>query len=82
VSPKRFLTSKVEITIADSGRGIQPEILPQLMRRGFTFGKAYGNGLGLYHAKTTLERWQGEIHIDSQWGVGTTARLILLGSAN
>jgi signal transduction histidine kinase len=69
----RFVTISVE----DSGPGIPPDILPKLGQRGATFGKKGGNGLGLWHARTTVESWGGRLEIESEVGIGTTVRLIL-----
>ena len=68
---------KIEITITDTGKGISPDVLPQLMRKGASFGKEGGTGLGLYYAKEAIESWGGALHLESQAGSGTTVRLIL-----
>jgi len=54
------------IKIKDNGKGVPKEILPRLMKKGFSYGKKCGNGLGLYYAKNTIESWGGEISIVSQ----------------
>jgi signal transduction histidine kinase len=76
---KIVLTHRVEkgvvIQISDSGKGIPASVLPKLMQRGETFGKKGGSGLGLYHAKTTLGTWNGDIKIRSQLGMGTTVEI-------
>ncbi|MBK7962380.1 MAG: HAMP domain-containing histidine kinase [Bdellovibrionales bacterium] len=66
--------ASVEIVITDWGTGIAPEILPQLMQEGVTF-KPKGNGLGLFHAKTTFEAMTGKIEIESKIGVGTKIKI-------
>lgn len=68
----------VLLSIADDGKGIPPEILAKLGKKGETHGKAGGSGLGLYHARTTAEGWGGSLHIDSAPGKGTTVTLALL----
>lgn len=68
---------KVVIQIRDNGKGIPPEILPKLMQRGETHGKRGGSGLGLYHAKTTAESWEGSLELVSTLGFGTTVTLTL-----
>lgn len=73
----RVEQEQAEISISDNGCGIPPEILPRLMMEGATFGKANGNGLGLFHARTTVERMGGTIRIESTVGKGTTVRLRL-----
>jgi hypothetical protein len=65
------------LSIEDNGKGIPPDILPQLMQKGATFGKPNGSGLGLYHAFQTLKSWDGTLSIDSKVGRGTVVHLRL-----
>ncbi len=60
------------VLINDTGKGISEDIVSKLFHKGNTFGKSGGSGLGLYHAKTCLERWGGNISLKSQIGFGTT----------
>ncbi|MGK5086849.1 HAMP domain-containing sensor histidine kinase [Bdellovibrionota bacterium FG-2] len=69
--------STIAITIQDDGTGITPEILKNLGKKGETHGKTGGSGLGLYHAKTAVESWGGQLDIESEVGQGTTVRVIL-----
>ncbi|MBA2651568.1 MAG: HAMP domain-containing histidine kinase [Tatlockia sp.] len=66
------IDNKAVIMVADNGAGIPPEILKKLGQRGETFDKTGGSGLGLYHARTTLESWGGSFQIISTVGIGTT----------
>jgi len=63
------------LSVKDNGKGIPKKILPELAKRGFTFGKSQGSGLGLYHAKTCLEKWNGQLEVSSTEGVGTEVKL-------
>lgn len=65
------------LTIADNGKGIPPEILAKLGKKGETHGKAGGSGLGLFHARTTAESWGGTLNIDSTPAKGTTVTVKL-----
>lgn len=65
------------LQIIDDGAGIPADILPTLAQRGVTVGKDAGSGLGLYHARTTVEGWGGSFEIASTVGVGTTITLRL-----
>ena len=65
------------IVIQDNGRGISKEVLPKLMKMGGTHGKDGGHGLGLFHAKIGIERWQGKIDITSELGKGTRIEIKL-----
>jgi len=73
----RTRDSQVEIEIADSGRGIPPDILPRLMQEGMSFGKVDGNGLGLFQARQSVESWGGQLLIASQVGRGTQVTVLL-----
>ena len=69
------------ISISDNGVGIPMEILNQLGRPGVTYGKvgrSYGgSGLGIYHAKRTVEDAGGSMVIESKVGVGTLVKIRL-----
>lgn len=67
----------VVVSVADSGTGIPAHILARLGKRGETYGKRLGSGLGLYHAKTSVESWGGALRIDSREGAGTTVTMSL-----
>ncbi|MBF0208706.1 MAG: HAMP domain-containing histidine kinase, partial [Oligoflexia bacterium] len=74
--------NKIRIIVEDNGKGIPPEIIARLTkpyREEITFGKEKnvesGSGLGLYHARTSLDAWDGELDIESQIKLGT--RIIL-----
>ncbi|HBB68109.1 MAG TPA: hypothetical protein DCZ93_12625, partial [Elusimicrobia bacterium] len=68
---------RVLIEVRDNGKGIPPEILAKLGRKGETHGKAGGNGLGLYHARTTIEGWGGSFIMKSEPGQGTAVLITL-----
>lgn len=63
---------KLELLIIDNGLGIAEEKLSIITQKGTSFGKKNGNGLGLYHAKKTIEDLGGKFEIKSHLGVGTT----------
>ena len=65
------------ISVKDDGKGIPSDILPKLMQRGETYGKKSGSGLGLAHAKESIELWGGNIEIESELGKGTTLIITL-----
>ena len=66
----------VVFEIADNGRGIPSEALNKLGQNGFTT-KQSGNGVGLYNAKSDVERWDGKFEIRSEVGIGTTISLMI-----
>lgn len=63
------------VEIRDNGKGIPPAVLARLGRKGETYGKTEGNGLGLYHAKTSMESWGGGLELKSETGKGTAVTL-------
>ena len=63
-----------QIEVTDNGKGIEKEFLSRIFQRGFS-GKVGGNGLGLYHARKSLEQMGGSIDINSQQHKGTTVQL-------
>ncbi|MBI4351613.1 MAG: sensor histidine kinase [Elusimicrobia bacterium] len=71
------LDGRVVIEIRDDGKGIPPDILAKLGRKGETHGKAGGTGLGLYHARTTVENWGGSLKLSSEPGKGTAVTIEL-----
>jgi signal transduction histidine kinase len=83
VGIKRILEeskSSVEIFIHDNGKGIPKDILEKLGAIGVTHGKEdtqSGNGLGVFHAKKTIESFDGEFLVASVEGQGTTVKMIL-----
>jgi len=60
----------VGFRVADSGRGIRPEVLPNIFRPFFTT-KGHGTGLGLSLAKGIVEQHGGSIEVKSHPGSGT-----------
>ncbi len=72
---------RVVLKVADNGKGISPELLSKLGQKGETHGKDGGTGLGLYHARTSVENWGGELTIDSGPGKGTIVTLSLPAAA-
>jgi signal transduction histidine kinase len=73
----RAVGTQAEIVVTDNGCGISSEHLPQLGEKGATFTKEGGSGLGLYHAKQSIEKWGGQFKIDSEEGKGTKVTLLL-----
>jgi two-component sensor histidine kinase len=72
----------LKLQVKDYGKGIPEHLLKKVFDRKFTYDKPKGTGLGLYHAKEFITKWNGSIQIESTEGVGTTitVRLPLLKS--
>ncbi len=63
---------ELRVDMTDTGRGIAPEILPQLFQPFATHGKAQGTGLGLSICKRIVEDHGGRIWAHSDPGKGAT----------
>lgn len=70
----------VIIELADDGQGILSEVLQRIGREQVSYGKSgaeSGAGLGLLHARSSIERWGGRFKIESEVKKGTTIALSL-----
>jgi signal transduction histidine kinase len=66
----------VEISVADTGRGITADDLPRVLEPFFTT-KPNGNGLGLSICRSLLWEADGSLTIQSEPGRGTDVRVIV-----
>ncbi len=76
----RGYREQILIIIKDNGKGIPAHILSQLGQEGGSYGKSSsssGSGLGVFHAKKTIESWSGTLAIHSQEAIGTTVEIKL-----
>jgi signal transduction histidine kinase len=65
-------TGKTLLEVIDSGRGIEPEVLPRIFDPFFTTKDiGQGTGLGLSITYGIVERHQGQISVESRPGRGT-----------
>jgi two-component system sensor kinase FixL len=71
----------VEISVADSGPGIAPEIAAQLFQP-FVTTKRYGMGVGLSISRSIVEGHGGQIMVEANHGGGTVFRFTLPGVTN
>ncbi|MEO8392022.1 MAG: hybrid sensor histidine kinase/response regulator [Chloroflexota bacterium] len=68
------------ITIRDTGIGISEQEIAHIFERFYRVDKAHsttGFGLGLCIAARIIELHQGEIHVESQYGLGTQVTVTL-----
>lgn len=69
------INNYVAVTVSDNGKGIPKDVIPKLCKKGASFGKSdsknSGNGLGLFHAKNSMQMWDGDLEINSEENVGT-----------
>lgn len=62
---------RVELTVADTGVGIPPDVMARMFEPFFTT-KAKGTGLGLATIRRLITEFGGDITVESKLGVGTT----------
>ncbi len=75
-------SNHIELTVADTGTGIPPEVLPRIFEPFFTTkAPGAGTGLGLPSALGTVQQHGGTIEVDSTPGAGTTMRITLPAAA-
>ena len=71
----------VEVSVADTGRGIPAQDLPRVFERFYQVDKARaaqrGSGLGLAIAKEVVEAHGGRISVESAEGQGTRFTVVL-----
>jgi nitrogen fixation/metabolism regulation signal transduction histidine kinase len=72
---------KCTISISDTGIGIQPEHLPNVLKPNFST-KAGGMGLGLAICRQIITDLNGSINVSSVYGRGTKVEIILPVSQN
>jgi signal transduction histidine kinase len=66
----------VFIAVVDTGTGMTPNQLDSLFTPFFTT-KEKGTGLGLALTHKIIEEHQGHLHVESQFGVGSTFTILL-----
>ena len=68
----------LQIEVSDTGEGIPPEILPDVMEPFLTTKpEGKGTGLGLAICHRIVEEHGGAIQLESEQGRGTTVRIVL-----
>jgi signal transduction histidine kinase len=75
-------TQTAEIAVSDTGMGIPADDLPHIFNEFFRAKNAkssqvMGTGIGLSTVHTLVERYHGQITLDSEEGRGTTIRVSL-----
>ena len=66
----------MELSVEDTGTGIQPEHLQRIFDLYFTT-RPKGTGIGLSMVYRTVQLHDGDIEVQSTPGVGTTFRVLI-----
>lgn len=78
--PDHLRQARAVLEVADSGKGITPEIRTRIFEPFFTtkiFAGQKGTGLGLSMVWQLVHALHGHIQVDSELGKGTTFRILL-----
>lgn len=67
----------IVVTVRDNGLGIPPEIIANVGRYGFTYGKVEGSGLGMAYAVNLARAAGGQIEIESEPDKFTKVKMTL-----
>ena len=73
----KSIGSRLLISVVDTGCGIPTELVGQITRKGVSFRKEEGTGLGLSYAKEQVEKWGGELKITSSESSGTQVDILM-----
>ncbi len=68
---------RLVISVADTGRGMPPDVRDALFTTQIVSRKAGGTGLGTKIVKDVVEAHKGSIRVESEVGVGTTIHIHL-----
>jgi PAS domain S-box-containing protein len=63
------------ISVADTGRGMPPDVRDSLFTRHVVSRKAGGTGLGTKIVKDVVDAHKGSVRVESKLGVGTTVHI-------
>jgi signal transduction histidine kinase len=74
--------SQITLVVSDTGIGISPEALPHIFEEFYRAANAKatgreGTGLGLSLVKRIVDLYQGDVHVQSEPGKGTTFTVTL-----
>ena len=78
IKPIAGQVGKVQVSIQDSGVGMEPQVLEKIFEPFFTTkGVGQGTGLGLSISYGIIQNHGGEIQVRSQKGIGTEFVVII-----
>jgi two-component system, NtrC family, sensor kinase len=78
IATKDWDNKGVLIHVRDTGHGVAPEDVGRVFNAFFTTKKQHGTGLGLSISYALVERYGGQITLESEYGKGATFTVWLL----
>lgn len=66
-----------EFCFKDYGVGVDNSVIEKLFEEDFKYGSTGNTGLGLYIVKKVIERYGGEVWVESEKGKGTTFKFTI-----
>jgi two-component system, CitB family, sensor histidine kinase MalK len=66
-----YQDGRFELILTDTGKGISEDIIQDIFLKGYSL-KGEGRGYGLFLVKKSLEKLNGNLHVESKKGSGTT----------
>ena len=77
VATKELASRGIQITIADNGHGISPELKQRIFEPFYTTKGNLGTGLGLWVTREVIEKHKGSINVRSKPKCGTVFVLFI-----
>lgn len=65
------------LSISDTGIGMTRDFIETEMFKPFSSTKHHGFGIGMYQCRDWIQRWQGQLLVESESGRGTTVTMVL-----
>lgn len=65
------------LTCVDDGKGMSEAVLQQLGKKGFSYGKKNGSGLGVSYIFQNIKEFNGSVSVQSVSGQGASFRIAL-----
>ncbi|MFP4114061.1 MAG: sensor histidine kinase [Spirochaetota bacterium] len=76
----RRVAGDLEIEVADTGAGMEPDVVRHIFEPFYSSSPNGGTGLGMVIVKSVVEAHRGSITVESEPGSGTTVRVLLPGA--